>query len=156
MAVARHLMTALVMKTFPSLDFRLLRLKHQTKGASETVGLPPLERNCCVCVDERLIWLKLYMTTQSMGAEYMGRRTVSLDCKSPLPSSEYEQANLQYLSRRHNLLGRYPPARKRHAHPIRRSILLLRRRNQPHLLLHQDRRLRPSHNRYPREESHLQ
>ncbi|KAH7350599.1 capsule biosynthesis phosphatase [Rhexocercosporidium sp. MPI-PUGE-AT-0058] len=48
----------LVMKTFPKLDFRLLRLKHQTKGASET----------------------LYMTTQSMGAEYMGRRTVSLDC----------------------------------------------------------------------------
>ncbi|KAL2071808.1 hypothetical protein VTL71DRAFT_13043 [Oculimacula yallundae] len=48
----------LVKKTFPELDFRLLRLKHQTKGASET----------------------LYMTTQSMGAEHMGRRTVSLDC----------------------------------------------------------------------------
>ncbi|KAH6713398.1 capsule biosynthesis phosphatase [Leptodontidium sp. MPI-SDFR-AT-0119] len=46
----------LVMKTFPSLDFRLLRLKHQTKGASET----------------------LYMTTQSMGAEYMGRRTADI------------------------------------------------------------------------------
>lgn len=27
----------LVMKTFPSLDFRLLRLQHQTKGASETI-----------------------------------------------------------------------------------------------------------------------
>ncbi|PVH80524.1 capsule biosynthesis phosphatase [Cadophora sp. DSE1049] len=48
----------LVMKTFPKVDFRLLRLKHQTKGASET----------------------LYMTAQSMGAEHMGRRTVSLDC----------------------------------------------------------------------------
>ncbi|CZT52773.1 uncharacterized protein RSE6_14142 [Rhynchosporium secalis] len=48
----------LVMKTFPELDFRLLRLKHQTKGASET----------------------LYVATQSMGKEYMGRRTVSLDC----------------------------------------------------------------------------
>jgi hypothetical protein len=29
----------LVMKTFPNIDFRLLRLRHQTKGASETVGV---------------------------------------------------------------------------------------------------------------------
>ncbi|CAL3967737.1 unnamed protein product [Diplocarpon coronariae] len=48
----------LVMKTFPNIDFRLLRLKHQTKGASET----------------------LYMTVQSMDLEHLGRRTVSLDC----------------------------------------------------------------------------
>jgi hypothetical protein len=29
----------LIKKTFPKIDFRLLRLRHQTKGASETVGL---------------------------------------------------------------------------------------------------------------------
>jgi CTP:molybdopterin cytidylyltransferase MocA len=30
----------LVTKTFSKIDFRLLRLKHQTKGASETVSAP--------------------------------------------------------------------------------------------------------------------
>lgn len=29
----------LIKKTFPKIDFRLLRLRHQTKGASETVGM---------------------------------------------------------------------------------------------------------------------
>jgi NDP-sugar pyrophosphorylase family protein len=28
----------LILKSFPKVDFRLLRLKHQTRGASETVG----------------------------------------------------------------------------------------------------------------------
>jgi NDP-sugar pyrophosphorylase family protein len=31
----------LVMKTFPKLDFKFLRLKHQTRGASETVCYSP-------------------------------------------------------------------------------------------------------------------
>ncbi|RDW84824.1 capsule biosynthesis phosphatase [Coleophoma cylindrospora] len=48
----------LVAKSFPKIDFRLLRLRHQTKGASET----------------------LYIVSQSMNAEHLKRRTVSLDC----------------------------------------------------------------------------
>ncbi|KAM0324836.1 hypothetical protein ACHAQA_007802 [Verticillium albo-atrum] len=48
----------LVSKTFPKIDFRLLRLRHQTKGASET----------------------LYIVTQSMAKKHLGRKTVSLDC----------------------------------------------------------------------------
>tara|TARA_R110002060_G_scaffold1729_1_gene3237 strand:+ start:834 stop:1334 length:501 start_codon:yes stop_codon:yes gene_type:complete len=35
----------LVLKTFPQVDFRLLRLKHQTKGASETVSLLSTSKN---------------------------------------------------------------------------------------------------------------
>ncbi|KUJ08724.1 nucleotide-diphospho-sugar transferase [Mollisia scopiformis] len=48
----------LVMKTFPKLDFKFLRLKHQTRGASET----------------------LYVITQSMTEQHLTRRTISLDC----------------------------------------------------------------------------
>ncbi|KAJ9156553.1 Capsule biosynthesis phosphatase [Pleurostoma richardsiae] len=48
----------LISKTFPKIDFRLLRLRHQTKGASET----------------------LYIVSQSMTKEHLGRKTVSLDC----------------------------------------------------------------------------
>jgi hypothetical protein len=38
----------LIKKTFPNIDFRLLRLRHQTKGTSETVGLiyPPYQGIC--------------------------------------------------------------------------------------------------------------
>ncbi|KAK1702093.1 capsule biosynthesis phosphatase [Colletotrichum lupini] len=48
----------LVSKTFSKIDFRLLRLRHQTKGASET----------------------LYIVTQSMTKKHLERKTVSLDC----------------------------------------------------------------------------
>ncbi|KAH8814815.1 capsule biosynthesis phosphatase [Xylogone sp. PMI_703] len=48
----------LLLKSWPKLDFRLLRLRHQTKGASET----------------------LYIVSQSMGQGHLRRRTVSLDC----------------------------------------------------------------------------
>jgi capsule biosynthesis phosphatase len=48
----------LVAKTFSKIDFRLLRLRHQTKGASET----------------------LFIVSQSMNLEQLKRRTVSLDC----------------------------------------------------------------------------
>ncbi|TAQ89873.1 hypothetical protein B7494_g1812 [Chlorociboria aeruginascens] len=48
----------LVAKSFPKIDFRLLRLRHQTKGASET----------------------LYIVSQSMNKDHLRRRTVSLDC----------------------------------------------------------------------------
>ncbi|KAH8819501.1 capsule biosynthesis phosphatase [Xylogone sp. PMI_703] len=48
----------LVAKSFPKIDFRLLRLRHQTKGASET----------------------LYIVSQSMSQDHLRRRTVSLDC----------------------------------------------------------------------------
>ncbi|PKS13030.1 hypothetical protein jhhlp_000371 [Lomentospora prolificans] len=48
----------LVAKSFTNLDFRLIRLRHQTKGASET----------------------LYIVTQSMPASHLSRKTVSLDC----------------------------------------------------------------------------
>lgn len=34
----------LLNKTFPALDIRVLRLRHQTKGASETVWSPPPKR----------------------------------------------------------------------------------------------------------------
>ncbi|KAF4340069.1 capsule biosynthesis phosphatase [Fusarium beomiforme] len=48
----------LVSKTFPKIDLKLLLLRHQTKGASET----------------------LYMITRSMTKEHLQHRTVSLDC----------------------------------------------------------------------------
>ncbi|KXH49989.1 capsule biosynthesis phosphatase [Colletotrichum salicis] len=48
----------LVSKTFSKIDFRLLRLRHQTKGASET----------------------LFIVTQSMTKKHLERKTVSLDC----------------------------------------------------------------------------
>jgi capsule biosynthesis phosphatase len=48
----------LVAKSLPKTDLRLLQLRHQTKGASET----------------------LYMVLRSMGPEHLDRRTVSLDC----------------------------------------------------------------------------
>ncbi|KAE8451412.1 hypothetical protein EG329_004041 [Mollisiaceae sp. DMI_Dod_QoI] len=48
----------LIMKTFPRLDFKFFKLKHQTRGASET----------------------LYIITQSMNSEHLKRRTISLDC----------------------------------------------------------------------------
>lgn len=35
----------LVAKSFPKIDFRLLRLRHQTKGASETVSFPSRVRS---------------------------------------------------------------------------------------------------------------
>jgi len=48
----------LVAKSLPKADLRLLRLRHQTKGASET----------------------LFMIIQSMSPEQLDRKTVSLDC----------------------------------------------------------------------------
>lgn len=48
----------LITKSFPRIDFRLHRLRHQTKGASET----------------------LYIISQSMTKEHLTRKTVSLDC----------------------------------------------------------------------------
>ncbi|KAI6779236.1 uncharacterized protein J7T54_007763 [Emericellopsis cladophorae] len=48
----------LVAKSLPKTDLHLLRLRHQTKGASET----------------------LFMVMQSMGPQHLDRRTVSLDC----------------------------------------------------------------------------
>ncbi|PNP79338.1 hypothetical protein FNYG_07414 [Fusarium nygamai] len=48
----------LVSKNFPKVNMKLLLLRHQTKGASET----------------------LYMVTQSMTKEHLQHRTVSLDC----------------------------------------------------------------------------
>ncbi|CAJ2502195.1 Uu.00g095890.m01.CDS01 [Anthostomella pinea] len=48
----------LVSKAFPKLDIRLVKLRHQTKGASET----------------------LYVVSQSMTREHLTRKTVSLDC----------------------------------------------------------------------------
>ncbi|KAI1075283.1 capsule biosynthesis phosphatase [Whalleya microplaca] len=48
----------LVSKNFPKIDFKLIKLCHQTKGASET----------------------LYIVTQSMSKEHLSRKTVSLDC----------------------------------------------------------------------------
>ncbi|KAL9129686.1 MAG: hypothetical protein Q9217_001928 [Psora testacea] len=48
----------LLKKWFPKLDARLLPLKYLTKGATET----------------------LFIVTQSMSAEHLNRRTVSLDC----------------------------------------------------------------------------
>ncbi|PHH66332.1 hypothetical protein CDD82_1550 [Ophiocordyceps australis] len=48
----------LVSKTLTHIDHRILRLRHQTKGASET----------------------LYIISQSMGEHHLSRKTVSLDC----------------------------------------------------------------------------
>ncbi|KAF5681378.1 capsule biosynthesis phosphatase [Fusarium denticulatum] len=48
----------LVSKNFPKVNMKLLLLRHQTKGASET----------------------LYMVTQSMTKQHLQHRTVSLDC----------------------------------------------------------------------------
>lgn len=48
----------LVCKSLPRMDIRTLRLRHQTKGASET----------------------LYIVAQSMDEAHLGRKTVSLDC----------------------------------------------------------------------------
>lgn len=48
----------LVAKSLPKTDLRMIQLRHQTKGASET----------------------LYMVMQSMSPEHLDRKTVSLDC----------------------------------------------------------------------------
>ncbi|XWX02356.1 hypothetical protein V2A60_010393 [Cordyceps javanica] len=48
----------LIRKSFATLDARVLGLRHQTKGASET----------------------LYIVSQSMSSEHLAKRTVSLDC----------------------------------------------------------------------------
>ncbi|GKT43302.1 uncharacterized protein ColSpa_03483 [Colletotrichum spaethianum] len=62
----------LVSKTFSKIDFRLLRLRHQTKGASET---PRWER-----IADGFLPLQLFIVTQSMTKKHLERKTVSLDC----------------------------------------------------------------------------
>ncbi|GKT55680.1 protein phosphatase 2A a subunit [Colletotrichum tofieldiae] len=67
----------LVSKTFSKIDFRLLRLRHQTKGASETGGTKKQDGERTA---DAFPPLQLFIVTQSMTKKHLERKTVSLDC----------------------------------------------------------------------------
>lgn len=61
-------------KWFPRIDIQILRLRHQTQGAVETV------RREVVFDHHKANILQLYVVTQSIPKLYLRRRTISLDC----------------------------------------------------------------------------
>ncbi|KAM4062781.1 mobA-like NTP transferase domain-containing protein [Hirsutella rhossiliensis] len=74
----------LVRKTLPGINHRILRLRHQTKGASET----------------------LYIASQSMTSEHLQRKTVSLDCDTVYWADILSQ--VRHLPPRHGACFYFP------------------------------------------------